>query len=81
MGQLRTALAALAQHAESPGELLSRLDGFLARARTTDFATVCYAVLDPATGELEYASAGHPPMLLVSPDGRDAGSTARSRRR
>jgi len=67
MGQLRTALAALAQETTSPGELLSRLDGFLARTRTTDFATVCYAILDPETGEVEYASAGHPPMLAVSP--------------
>ena len=48
MGQVRTALAALADHAAGPAELLERLDGFLARSRTTDFATVCYAVLDPA---------------------------------
>jgi PAS domain S-box-containing protein len=69
MGQLRTALAALSEHADGPGELLTRLDGFLARSRATDFATVCYGVLDPISGVLEYASAGHPPMLLVSPAG------------
>jgi len=69
MGQLRTTLAALAQHADSPGVALSRLDEFLARTRTTDFATVCYAILDPTTGAVEYASAGHPPVLAVSPDG------------
>ncbi len=70
MGQLRTALAALSEDASSPGELLTRLDGFLARTRTTDFATVCYGVLDPNTGVFEYASAGHPPILLVEPSGR-----------
>lgn len=79
MGQLRTALAALADHAASPGDLLTRLDGFLARTGATDFATVCYGLLDPGSGVFEYASAGHPPMLVVSPTGEirwldDAGS-------
>ena len=69
MGQVRTALAALADHAAGPGELLERLDGFLARSGTTDFATVCYVIIDPATGVMQYASAGHPPMLVVSPAG------------
>ena len=69
MGQLRTALAALARYTDSPGELLTRLDTFVATTGATDFATVCYGVLDPATGVFEYASAGHPPILLVSPDG------------
>ena len=69
MGQLRTALAALARYTDSPGELLTRLDAFVATTDTTDFATVCYGVLDPATGVFEYASAGHPPILLVSANG------------
>ena len=69
MGQVRTALAALADHAAGPGVLLERLDGFLARSGTTDFATVCYVIIDPATGAMQYASAGHPPMLVVSPAG------------
>jgi PAS domain S-box-containing protein len=69
MGQLRTALAALAEHSDGPGQLLGRLDGYLARTGTTDFATVSYAVLDPSTGVLEYASAGHLPILMVSDAG------------
>ncbi len=69
MGQLRTALAALARYTDSPGELLRRLDTFVATTDATDFATVCYGVLDPSTGLFEYASAGHPPILLVSPSG------------
>ena len=65
-----------------PGALLSRLDGFLARTRTTDFATVCYAVLDPATrrGRVRL---GRPSAdaRTVSPEGRRPGWTAPSRRR
>jgi PAS domain S-box-containing protein len=69
MGQLRTALAALARYTGTSGELLTRLDDFVATTATTDLATVCYCVLDPETETLEYASAGHVPILLVSPDG------------
>ena len=79
MGQLRTALAALARYTDSPGELLTRLDEFIATTGTTDFATVCYGALDPVTGDFEYASAGHPPILLVWPSGEtewlDAGQS------
>jgi PAS domain S-box-containing protein len=69
MGQLRTAMGALADHATGPGQLLERLDAFLARSGATDFATVCYAVVDPRTCVVEYASAGHLPMLVVSQGG------------
>jgi len=33
------------------------------------FITCCYAVLEPATGELVYASCGHPPGLILRHDG------------
>lgn len=68
MGQLRTALAALAPHF-SPATLLEHLDAFLASTEVTDFATVCYARYDFGAGVLDYASAGHPPMLALSPGG------------
>jgi anti-sigma regulatory factor (Ser/Thr protein kinase) len=32
-------------------------------------ATIAYLVLDPASGELAYTLAGHPPPLVLSPDG------------
>ncbi len=69
MGRLRVALAALAPHADGPGRLLSHLDAFAVGPDGAEFATACCAVLEPSTGVLRYASAGHPPMLVVSPAG------------
>jgi PAS domain S-box-containing protein len=70
MGKLRVATGALAPHATGPGELLSHLDGFAAGNPEIGFATACYATFDPATGVLRHATAGHPPMLVVTDDGR-----------
>ena len=69
MGRLRTAAAALAPHADGPGELLTHLDAFVRGPNGSPYATAAYGILDPITGRLEYASAGHPPMLLVGADG------------
>jgi PAS domain S-box-containing protein len=64
MGQLRSGMLALAEQICEPAELLSALDSFSDRHSVTRYATACCAVLDPTTGELRYASAGHPPMLV-----------------
>jgi PAS domain S-box-containing protein len=69
MGRLRTGIAALAARADGPARLLGELDEFAKSDGVTDFATACFAFVDPATCELRYASAGHPPPLLVTPDG------------
>jgi serine/threonine-protein kinase RsbW len=68
MGQLRGAVSALAQ-SSSPSELLERLDAFVETVPSAATATLAYVELDPATGEVRYACAGHPPPLVVSPDG------------
>jgi serine phosphatase RsbU (regulator of sigma subunit)/integral membrane sensor domain MASE1 len=69
MGQLRTAVAALAPDCASPTQLLEQLDDFAKRSNGMRYSTACYATLDPASGAVEHASAGHPPILLVDARG------------
>ncbi|WP_155370940.1 SpoIIE family protein phosphatase [Catellatospora vulcania] len=69
MGSLRVGIRALAPHSTGPGALLSQFDRFAVDVDGADFATACYAVYDPATRQLCYASAGHPPMLVVDAAG------------
>ena len=70
MGQIRSMLRAYAIHDPDPGEVLLRTGQAMARLLPTALATVACAVLDVATGELRYATAGHPPPLLTTSDGR-----------
>ncbi|MGE0732609.1 MAG: SpoIIE family protein phosphatase [Acidimicrobiia bacterium] len=70
MGRLRAAFSAFAPLVgPHPAELLTALDRFANGPDGVGFLTACVAVLDPGTGLLRYASAGHPPMLLVNADG------------
>ncbi len=72
MGRLRTAIQVLAMLELPPAESLQQLDELMVRmlgAAEPHFATCSYAVYDAVTGELEIASAGHLPPLLVRPDG------------
>jgi serine phosphatase RsbU (regulator of sigma subunit) len=68
MGQLRSAAAALADGAADPGELLTRLERFAERLPAMTLCTLAYLDLDPATGMLRYANAGHPPPMILDPD-------------
>jgi serine phosphatase RsbU (regulator of sigma subunit) len=69
MGVLRSSLAALLVAGNPPGEALTLLDRIADDVPGSAVSTVACLRLDPATGELTYSSAGHPPALLVDPDG------------
>ncbi|MFI9005719.1 SpoIIE family protein phosphatase [Actinosynnema sp. NPDC053489] len=69
MGQLRSACRALLLQELSPARTLTALDRFGATLPGAICTTLFCAVLDTATGELVYSSAGHPPGILVLPDG------------
>jgi serine/threonine-protein kinase RsbW len=69
MGQLRSAVRALATTDAGPALLLNRLDRFVAGVEAADTATMVYAELDLRDGRLRYACAGHPPPVLVGAGG------------
>lgn len=71
MGQLRSAVRAVAGPDIGPARLLTRLDRFVEQVEAAGMATLAYAELDLATGVLRYACAGHPPPLLLRTE-RDA---------
>jgi serine phosphatase RsbU (regulator of sigma subunit) len=69
MNQVRNALRAYAVDTQDPARVLARTNTALVQLMPEAMATVLYGVLDVRTGELSYASAGHPPPLLAGPDG------------
>jgi signal transduction histidine kinase/CheY-like chemotaxis protein len=69
MGELRSAARAYALEGHSPSALLRRLDALMRTTGRTFMATCLCMRLQPATGALTYASAGHPPALILDPAG------------
>jgi sigma-B regulation protein RsbU (phosphoserine phosphatase) len=64
MGQLRSAVRALAGAGHSPEAVLRHLDTFVEEAPAAQYATLVYAEVDPATGTVVLAAAGHLPPVL-----------------
>jgi PAS domain S-box-containing protein len=70
MGRLRAGLAAVAPKlAASPASLLDALHRCAQGPEGTPFVTATCVVIDPSTGMMKYSSAGHPPTLVLSPNG------------
>ncbi|MET8677570.1 SpoIIE family protein phosphatase [Streptomyces sp. NPDC004647] len=69
MGQLRSAVNALATSDSTPEEVLRRTNRLLAYLDAGVFATCCYIELDPRTGRGLAVRAGHPPPLVRRADG------------
>jgi anti-sigma regulatory factor (Ser/Thr protein kinase) len=75
MGQLRIALRAYAAEGHRPDAVLSRASRFLHGMTHGEdgadlrFATCLYVEVDPATGSLEIARAGHPDPAIRMADG------------
>jgi signal transduction histidine kinase len=78
MGQARAAMRAAGHAGLEPAEVLELLDLQLSelvppndrdRGAPPKFATACYSVLDPLSGLLKVANAGHVPFLVRSPSG------------
>ncbi|WP_155370939.1 SpoIIE family protein phosphatase [Catellatospora vulcania] len=70
MGQLRSACRALLLQDPSPARTLMTMDHFAAATPGAMCTTVFCGVLDLQTGQLTYASAGHPPGIIAHRDGR-----------
>lgn len=69
MTQMRNILRANLFSAMDPAAALARLDDLVTAQEPGVFGTVVCVEVDPASGEVVWASAGHPPPVLVSGDG------------
>jgi PAS domain S-box-containing protein len=69
MGQIRSILRAYTLDHPAPADVLRRTNAAVCQLLPDAIATVFYAVLDLATGDIAYANAGHPPPLLDNGEG------------
>jgi serine phosphatase RsbU (regulator of sigma subunit) len=65
MSMLSVLLRAFRDDYDSPAALLVQLDGRLSETLSPgSFVTMFYGILDPASGKLTFASAGHQPLMI-----------------
>jgi serine phosphatase RsbU (regulator of sigma subunit) len=75
--QLRHALRAHLLRDRGPAAALEALNDLVARLLPDELATAVVAEVDPATGEVAVATAGHLPVLRVGPGGAELLDTRR----
>jgi phosphoserine phosphatase RsbU/P len=70
MSSVATAFNIFTRTDPTPADLLRELNATLApKTAPTKFVTLVVGLLDPATGKIEFANAGHVPPLLISRSG------------
>jgi CheY-like chemotaxis protein len=69
MAELRHAVRAYAVEGHPPGAVLELVNQFMRTVLPAESATVCLMTVDPSTGAVRLASAGHLPPVLRMPDG------------
>jgi PAS domain S-box-containing protein len=74
MGQMRSALRAILMQADDTGTMADRLNRFTLALGSDEaiMTTVVLAILEPGARRLHFTNAGHPPPLLIGPDGSAA---------
>jgi sigma-B regulation protein RsbU (phosphoserine phosphatase) len=68
---VKMALAAQHGDVDDPGAVLTRMNRALCGQFDLAYVTAVFAIADPEAGTLTYASAGHPPPVLVRRGGRE----------
>jgi serine phosphatase RsbU (regulator of sigma subunit)/anti-sigma regulatory factor (Ser/Thr protein kinase) len=69
MGQLRTAVRTLADLGQAPDELFYHLNSLVGDLGDDYYATCLCAIYDPTSRLCTLTTAGHPPPVIVHPDG------------
>jgi serine phosphatase RsbU (regulator of sigma subunit) len=69
MGQVRGAMRAIAAHEPNPGTVLTHANQLLVAMDAPRFASCTMLHIDPRTGQVTGASAGHVPLLRAHDDG------------
>ena len=69
MGRLRTAFQAIVDGSGEPGEMIARMGRQADLIPNAFCTTLVVAVVDTRDGSVTWTRAGHPPPLVVGPDG------------